>query len=581
MEKKQRVIAASYDRYTQEDVSNYHLEIGIMMKAAEKDGELDEWRRAMCRCDLYYLAVYELGYKFMYSVEDEEYITFRPWLFNRCWEVQNDPDFHVDVWARGHFKSTIITICKTIQDILRNPEITVCIYSYNADIAQGFVSAIRQNLESATMKALFPDIIPSNTNTGRYKTTNEDGVTETVKFSWSDKEFTVMRKSKRKEPTVMGRGLVNNLPTGYHFDLLVFDDVVTWMSVSTPEQNAKTYQRWQDALNTGTGDGTRHRIIGTFYALRDTYFNILNPKAESGVMGGSRYTLRKYPAMEPDGNTVLYSKEYIEFQREMMVGLVFSSQIMCDPQDASSFKFLEIWIPKRMRQEDIEKDKDRYNFFIIVDPANSKKSSADYTSMWVIATTSDKKYLLVDLVRTRLAPTERRDTLFRLVSRWTNSRKKPNVFYEHNSMSSDIAMIQEKQQMDRYYFDIYPASTRPKIKFERNVAGQSTKESRIMALEPLFRAGRIILMEHTYNINYMGVREDTTAAFLNEEYLPFPFANHDDSLDSLSRIADLSTGIMLTFPDTGIDDEHNRRMDNVRRSRRYSFDIPKGAYIPF
>ena len=128
------------------------------------------------------------------------------------------------------------------------------------------------------------------------------------------------------------------------FDLLVFDDVVTWMSVSTPEQNAKTYQRWQDALNTGTGDGTRHRIIGTFYALRDTYFNILNPKAESGVMGGSRYTLRKYPAMEPDGNTVLYSKEYIEFQREMMVGLVFSSQIMCDPQDASSFKFLEISI---------------------------------------------------------------------------------------------------------------------------------------------------------------------------------------------------------------------------------------------
>ena len=307
--KAQLVISASYDRFTQEDVANYHKEIGIMMKSAEKRGELDGWRRAMCRNDLYYLGVYELGMKFMYYVEDEDNVTFRPWIFNRCWEIQNDPDFHVDVWARGHFKSTIITILKTIQDILRNPEITVCIYSYNAEIAQGFVSAIRQNLESATMKALFPDVIPSNTGTGRYKTTNDDGVTETVKFSWSDKEFTVIRNSKRKEPTVMGRGLVNNLPTGYHFDLLVFDDVVTWMSVSTPEQNAKTYQRWQDALNTGTGDGTRHRIIGTFYALRDTYFSILNPKADNGIMGGSKYTLRKYPCMEADGNPVLYSKE--------------------------------------------------------------------------------------------------------------------------------------------------------------------------------------------------------------------------------------------------------------------------------
>ena len=578
--KSQRVISASYDRFTQDDVVNYHSEIALMMKHAEKNGDLDEWRRAMCRNDLYYLLVYELEYNFMYSIETEDEVIFRPWLFNRCWEVQNDPDSHVDVWARGHFKSTIITIGKTIQDILRNPEETICIYSYNADTAQGFVSAIRQNLESAKMKSLFPDIIPQNTSTGRYKAVNDDGVTENVKFTWSDKEFTVMRKSKRKEPTVMGRGLVNSLPTGYHFSILVYDDVVTWMSVSTQEQNAKTYQRWQDSLNTGSDEMTRKRIIGTFYNLRDTYFSILNPKADSGEMGGSQFKLRKYPCMEPDGNTVLQTKEYIDTVRQQMVGLVFSSQMMCDPQDASSFKFNELWIPKRVSQADIEKNKDRYNFYIIVDPANSKKSTSDYTSMNVIATTSDKCYILADLVRTRLAPTERRDRLFQLVNRWTNSKRKPMVFYEHNSMSSDIAMIQEKQQNDRYYFDIYPASTRPKIRFDVSVAGQSTKEARIMALEPLFRAGRIILCEHTYNMSYTGVKEDTTAAFLNEEYMPFPFAQHDDTFDSLARIADLSTGVMMTFPDS-YDYVEKRRSDNIRRSKSYAFDIPEGAYIPF
>lgn len=576
-DKEVRYYEASYDRFKMEDVAQYHRDIASMAKKMEKKGQLVEWQREMCKVDLYYLLIYVLDYKFMYYEENDNSITFKPWLFNRCWEVNNDPDFHVDIWSRGFFKSTIITVGKTIQDILKNPEITACIYSYNADTAQAFVSAIRQGMESPKMKELFPDIIPTNTASGRYRTTNDDGVSESVKFSWSDKEFTVIRKSKRKEATVTGRGLMNSLPTGYHFDLLIFDDVVTWKSISTQEQNAKTYQRWQDALNTGSGENTKIRIIGTLYSTRDTYFNILNPMASSGVTGNSKYTIRKYPAVEPDGNTVLVSPEYIEERKRMMVGFVFASQIMCDPQDSAQFRFLEEWIPNRMPQADVLKNRDQYNFYILVDPANSKTNSSDFTSMWCVATTSDKKYLCADLIRTRLSPTERRDTLFSLVNKWTNSRRKPVVFYEHNSMSSDIAMIQEKQQQDRFYFDVIPMSTKPKLNFA--AAGMPLKTNRIMALEPIFKAGRIILMDHTYNVSYTGIMEDTTATFIENEYLEFPCSDHDDALDALSRIADLSTGIMLSFPSS--DDSSDRRRDNDRKRKSYSFDIPEGSYIPF
>jgi len=38
-------------------------------------------------------------------------------------------------------------------------------------------------------------------------------------------------------------------------------------------------------------------------------------------------------------------------------------------------------------------------------------------------------------------------------------------------------------------------------------------------------------------------------SFVREEYHAYPFCAHDDSLDSLSRIADGDTGSQMTFPD--------------------------------
>ena len=73
--------------------------------------------------------------------------------------VQESPDGHLDLWAREHYKSTIITFGQTIQDILRDPEVTVGIFSHTRPIAKGFLRQIKRELESnQTLKDLFPDI---------------------------------------------------------------------------------------------------------------------------------------------------------------------------------------------------------------------------------------------------------------------------------------------------------------------------------------------------------------------------------------------------------------------------------------
>lgn len=101
--------------------------------------------------DLFYLLVYGMNRKDM----DND------WLFERCREVQETPDNRLDLWAREHYKSTIITIGLTIQNVLRNPDITVGIFSHTRPIAKAFLRQIKREWETnILLQTYFPFIAP-------------------------------------------------------------------------------------------------------------------------------------------------------------------------------------------------------------------------------------------------------------------------------------------------------------------------------------------------------------------------------------------------------------------------------------
>ena len=67
---------------------------GRAIDAAEAKGELDLVLRQLCLDDLFFLLVYVLGGQ--YANND--------WVFSRCREFAADPDGHLDLWPREHFK---------------------------------------------------------------------------------------------------------------------------------------------------------------------------------------------------------------------------------------------------------------------------------------------------------------------------------------------------------------------------------------------------------------------------------------------------------------------------------------------
>lgn len=472
------------------------------LSTADKTNQM----REMCRGDLFFLIRYVFGR------EDIE----RQWLFERCREVQESPNGHLDLWAREHYKSTIITYAKTIQDVLASHgeepleewngrEVTVGIFSHTRPIAKGFLRQIMREFENnEDLKYLFPDIL------------YEDPKGEAPKWS-EDDGIVLKRKSNPKESTIEAHGLVDGQPTSKHFYIMVYDDVVTLSSIGTPEMMNKTTVAWENSLNLGVRGGHK-RYAGTRYHFNDSYKVII-------ARGAGK--VRLHPATKNgkvDGEPVLLTREELEEKRREQGPYTFGCQMLQDPKADSVQGFKEEW----MKFYKGTLTGQGMNIFIVVDPANEKKKRSDYTSMWVIGRAVDGHDYILDGVRDRLSLTERTAKLFELHRQWKQPQKKLIAGYEKYGKDADIEHIKSKMKDESYHFDIVA------------LGGSMSKNDRIRRIIPDFEQGNIYFPEHLEYVTYEGKVIDLVKVFINDEYIPFPVAEHDDMLDALARKKDMN-----------------------------------------
>ena len=430
----------------------------------------------------------------------------RPWLYARCREVEASPDSHLDLWAREHYKSTIITFGLTIQDILREPDTTIGIFSHNRPGAKAFLRQIKNEFETNDdLKALYPDILWVNPQKESPK--------------WSEDEGIVVKRQKNpKEATVEAWGLIDGMPTGKHFVELIYDDVVTESSVNTPDMMAKTTDKLRLSYSLGVEGGIR-RFIGTRYHFNDSYRELI----EAGTAHP-----RIYPATqngEANGEPVLLSRESLAKKRRDMGIYIFGCQMLLNPKADSTQGFLEEWLERWAPD-----DGAGLNKYILRDPASSKKEHADYTVDWVIGLGPDENYYVLAVYRDRLNLTERTNRLFELHRKW----KPLEVRYEEYGLQADIEHIEAEQNRIKYRFKI------------TKVAGQTRKEDRIKRLIPLFENHRVILPRSFHITTADGEMKDMIHEFVETEYKAFPVPIHDDMLDALARIAE--PGMPLQWP---------------------------------
>jgi len=477
---------------------------------------------------------------------------WHPWVYDRCREVQDKPDGHLDFWAREHWKSSIITFAGSLQEIAINPEITIGIFSHNTSHSRDrFVLRLKREMEqNPNLPRYYPDIF--------YENPKKDAPI------WSrDSGLIVKRNSNPAEPTISGWGLVDGQPTGSHFGLIIYDDVVTEKSVTSPDMILKTTEMWELSLfmrgePQNPEDQPRVWYIGTRYNFADTYAVMLQREIA---------TPRIYPATDdglPDGNPVYLSETQWNQKKKEVSSQTLACQMLQNPLAGQEQEFKPDWIRRwEVRPKTL-------NVAILVDPASSKKKGTSNTAFAVIGIGHGLNKYLLDGACHKMSLTERWEMLKYLRAKWMRQPgiQTVAVGYEKYGMQSDIEHFHEMMILENNHFPI------TELNWPRE--GLDSKDDRIRRLIPDHQNWRFFypwepdpnkpnevdtpLMRkadennNSYLIakpikrkNHNGQIYNVVDWFLRNEYLFFPATTSKDFFDAMSRIYDMEINAPMIY----------------------------------
>lgn len=327
-------------------------------------------------------------------------------VVSACKEVEEGiKDKTLDLWAREHFKSSVITTAEVVQKILKNPDERIAIFSHTRPIAKGFLRSIKLMFEgSEILKKCFPDILYENPQQESAKWSEDDGLI-------------VKRAGYPKESTLEAWGLLEGMPTSKHFTHRIYDDIETADVVENPDTVTKLINRYNLSQNLGMEGGT-HRVVGTTYSHQGILEYL---KKKTDVNGRNIYQVRVKPATvdgTPNGEPVLLSKGKLDELRSDEY--TFNCQQLLNPtpvgvRPLNSALLNEIdaaFIPEGVFK------------FMIVDPAGDSqdgKGDAWAMEVWGVEPSTDNigasRVFLIDALISPLKETEAIEEIVRMYVR--------------------------------------------------------------------------------------------------------------------------------------------------------------------
>ena len=465
------------------------------MSAEPIDPASHEAIRQVAKADLYFLARRLLGYQDLTP----------GFHLPLCQRIETTP-YRKNLWLlpRDFFKTSIITVARSIQLFLRDPNIRILIASNKAENAEAMLREIKGHLINPILQALFPEILwmdPAH-----------------QAEQWTTGAITVKRTRRAKEGTIETVGAEGEL-TSKHYDYMIFDDVVGLENSQTRDQLLRTIRWWQTAQGL-TEPHTKQDIVGTPWHYADLYAWLKEQRDKQGMELG----FYRRPAWELDehGRRIpafpeRWSLKRLDEEKLVQGTAVFASQRLLDPIDEETAVF-----PRRqaiVRDRQTFPPLDQLWLCMTVDPAISTKAWADYSAIAVGGFARDDTLYLLGLKR----------------GRWTESSLIREIYALWEAFPGIRVIGFEMVGFAKIYRRVLASEGEqrgvqlPVLALERDT--RITKNVRIRALQPRWEGGRLVLASDLPALE--DFLEEAERFRLTKE------STHDDMLDAVVDLEQL------------------------------------------
>lgn len=472
----------------------------LRMEWLEKQKKDEAWKEEARRCVLmlflkrdFLSLIYLLGYRDIGQVHLGEIERMEKQVIKTGISIQR-----LWLWARGHFKTSIVTVADTVRLVVNVPDIRILITSNTIDISKKMVGEVKEHFVSNEMfRRVFREWCPTVNSVGKVEFGNLES-------------FTVLNRVKiLKEPTVMCSGYGTNL-TGLHFDWIKADDLVTRDSVTNDtqiEQSREQFASLRSLFN--NPEVPKIDVVGTPYHFADVYAQIRKTHF---------YDKSIIPVKNENGE-IAFKERFTETGIEALINdpmvgpFEFSTQYMLNPIDPASAKFKEEW------WQEYERLPEGCSEYICVDPASTQKKRSDYTVIERWGRDHRGDDYLIEGIRDKLTVFQRMDKIVEVARR---CRRLAKVRYESlGGRHGDLETLQ-KRFLDEH-ISIIPSETK---------AGTAGKKDRIeQRLVPRFHARKIFMPRSLIcRSEYDGKIYDFVQLY-KLEFLQHPMNEHDDILD--------------------------------------------------
>ena len=434
-----------------------------------------EIERERVKNDLYYLCKEYLGYK-----------DLNEGLHKPVADALMVWDDVLILMPRGHLKSSVVTIGKTVQLVLQNQNIRIKIVNASYDKAVEFLRSIKAHLQNDRLIKLFPEVLYENPS-------GESDL-------WRENSINVKRTQVIDGATVEALG-IDSTNVGKHCNVVIFDDVHDDKNTRNYDQIKYVKSRiklFEPILEPG---GLRI-FVGTRWAKEDVYGDLI----KQGIRYIRREATERGKVIFPEKFTI----ETLQKIKKRLGTKQYYLQYLNKIFDEEDITFKDEWIKY------LDKPRIWDRIYILCDPAISLKEDSADTVIQTVAQSKDDNKLCV--LRSYGFKARVQDIVNEIFLEYLKYAKDYEVFVGIEKVGYQHALhqwIEKDQKTYGIYFRVH----------ELEPHGRS-KDFRIRALSPLFERGQILL-------NKEGCEE------LDRQLREYGGTHKVDHVDILSYILDV------------------------------------------